>query len=76
MFGDDAIYARTPAGQREVVFDERKLSGLERRFLLMVNGNTPLRALLDLIGAEGNVAASIRRLVDLGLLDLKEQDRQ
>ena len=40
---DEAIYRRTTAGQREVIFDQEQLPPMARRFLLLVNGETPLR---------------------------------
>jgi len=41
FLSDEAIYIRTAAGQREVIFDPQRLPHIARRFLLLVNGATP-----------------------------------
>jgi len=64
LLDDDVVYAKTHFGHREILFGEHDLTMLERRFLMVVNGNTPLQALLtDSICA----ATFIPRSVDCSL---------
>ena len=68
---DDAVYRRTLAGQREVIFNRRPLAAISRRLLLLVNGETPLRTLLDLVGeSDQRWAERVFQLVDEKLIDL------
>jgi hypothetical protein len=74
---DDAVYRRTLAGQREVVFNQRPLAAISRRLLLLVNGETPLRILLDLVGErDQRWAERIFQLVDDKLIELCEPPSQ
>jgi hypothetical protein len=72
LLHDDAVYRRTPAGQRELTDRHGHLTSLERRFLSAVTGHTPLRVLLDLgldhpgVG-EAIVSLAARKLVKLEL---------
>lgn len=69
LLDDQVIYSRTPAGQREVIFSDSLLEPPAQRLLLLVNGETPLRTLLDLLRLDGpSVGDAIVRLVDQGLL--------
>ncbi|RZU02611.1 hypothetical protein [Rivibacter subsaxonicus] len=75
--GDDAVYTRTTAGQREVVFNQRALAPIARSLLLLVNGETPLRHLLDLLDQQDQrMAEQLLRLVDEGLVELRGHPRQ
>ncbi len=68
---DSTVFGRTTLGQREVIFSHRDLTSLQRRFLLMVNGRTSLRYLLDLLAMNDECASdSILQLVDQGLLEV------
>jgi hypothetical protein len=68
---DDAVYGRTTAGQREVIFNQRPLAPISRRLLLLVNGETPLRNLLDLLeGHDQRLAERVLQLVDEKLIEL------
>jgi len=69
---DEAIYRRTTAGQREVIFDHAQLPPMARRFLLLVNGETPLRDLLDLLQLQGeHVGEAVLQLIDSGLIEMR-----
>ena len=69
---DEAIYRRTTAGQREVIFDHAQLPPMARRFLLLVNGETPLRDLLDLLQLQGeHVGDAVLQLIDYGLIEMR-----
>jgi hypothetical protein len=68
---DDAIYRRTPAGQRELLVAAADLSPFERRFLAVVTGYTSLRVLLDM-GRDGpGIGDAIMRLVEHRLIALE-----
>lgn len=69
---DQAVYRRTPAGQRELLDPKSKLSAIERRLLGVVTGHTPLRVLLDMIPYHPEIAAAILALLDRRLLMLQE----
>lgn len=70
LLRDDTVYQRTLAGQREAVAERIELSPNARRFLLIVNGETPLRVLLDLLRLEDeSVISTILHLVELGLIE-------
>ena len=69
FLSDEAIYIRTAAGQREVIFDPQRLPHIARRFLLLVNGATPLRDLLDLLQLQDEHAGDVvLALIDQGLI--------
>jgi hypothetical protein len=67
-FDDATVYMRTPGGQREAVFGSRVLSKDQRRLLLMINGYTPLRALVDLCPDVADMIAAIGHLVETDLI--------
>ena len=74
---DEAVYRRTPAGQREVIFDHEELAPMARRFLLLVNGETPLRDLLDLLQMQGeHVGDAVLELVDQGFIEMRLRARR
>lgn len=69
LLGDDVVYRRTTGGQRELVMDAGRCSGLERRFLAAVTGHTPLRVLLDM-GFDGpGISAAVETLVAKRLIE-------
>jgi len=69
---DEAIYRRTTAGQREVIFDHQQLPPMARRFLLLVNGETPLRDLLDLLQVQDeHVGEAVLQLVEQGFIEMR-----
>ncbi|MGY4827632.1 hypothetical protein ACVNIS_03535 [Sphaerotilaceae bacterium SBD11-9] len=73
LLRDDTVYQRTQAGQREAVAKRLDLSPNARRLLLIVNGETPLRVLLDLLRLEDeSVIPTILHLVELGLIAQRE----
>ncbi len=47
LMNDDVVLRRTSAGQHEVIAPSRLLDGTTQRLLLVVNGFTPLRQLID-----------------------------
>jgi hypothetical protein len=73
MYMDDAaVYRRTVAGEREVLFQRRALAPTARRLLLLVNGETPLRHLLDMLEHyDEHMGRAVLQLVDEGLIDLR-----
>ena len=68
LLSDDALYRRTPAGQRELIDPRRRLSTQEKRFLSAVTGYTPLRVLLDLGLDAPGIHQVVRDLVAHGLM--------
>lgn len=70
LFDDDAVYRRTVAGQRELVLPSGQLSALERRFLSVVTGHTPLRVLIDFGADEPDVRPAIAKLLAMRLIEL------
>ena len=75
LLDDQVVYSRTPAGQREVIFSDSLLEPPAQRLLLLVNGETPLRTLLDLLRLDGpNVGDAIVRLVDQGLIAARSEE--
>jgi hypothetical protein len=74
LLADDAVYRRTPAGQRELTDRHSRLTRLERKFLSAVTGHTPLRSLLDLGLDEPGIAEVIVSLASRGLLKLEEPE--
>ena len=76
LLDDTAVYRRTVAGQLEL-FDRRaRLSQLERRFLSVVTGYTPLRVLLNMGLDEQGVGEAILALVDRRLINLENPEAQ
>ena len=72
LLDDETVFTRTTLGQREVIFNHLPLPPMARRLLLLVNGETPLRTLLDLLQWQGEDAGdSILKLVDQGLIDIR-----
>ena len=71
LLDDEAIYRRTPAGQRELTDPHSRLSTLERRLLSVVTGHTPLRVLLDLGFDAPGVGHAIVALVNRGAMKLE-----
>lgn len=67
---DQAIYRRTAAGQRELVDPNGLLSPIERQFLGIVTGLTPLRVLLDLGVDRAGISTAILSLADRRLIEL------
>jgi hypothetical protein len=74
LLADDAVFRRTREGQRELVSDSLRLSTFERRFLGAFTGYTPLRVLLDLGLHSSEASRTVARLVELGMIELVEQD--
>jgi len=73
LLADDAVFERTPEGQRELVSESPRLSRQERGFLSSVTGHTPLRVLFD-VGVQASGAGyAIRRLMELGMIRLVEE---
>jgi hypothetical protein len=71
---DAAVYRRTAAGEREVIYDGRGLAPTARRLLLLVNGETPLRHLLDMLEQyDAQMGKSVLQLVDEGLIEFRAE---
>ena len=68
---DQAVYRRTAAGQRELVGNVGRLSLVERRFLSVVTGHTPLRVLLDMGMDEPGIGEAIVTLVERRFIKLE-----
>jgi hypothetical protein len=64
----NAVYRRTRAGQRELISPSGQLQPLERRFLAVVTGHTPLQVLQDLVGDEPALADAVATLRARGLI--------
>jgi hypothetical protein len=74
---DEAVYARTVAGQREAIFGREPLAPMARQLLLLANGETPLRRLLDLLQLQDvHVSDAILELVDRGLVEIRIASRR
>lgn len=72
LLGDEAVFGRTVAGQEEVIFDRQLLAAPARRLLLLVNGETPLRVLLDLLHLQDSSAgAAVLQLLQKGLVEFR-----
>jgi hypothetical protein len=74
LLNDEAVYRRTPAGQRELTGRHARLSALEQRFLSAVTGHTPLRVLLDLGLDEPGIGDAIVSLAARGLIGLERSE--
>jgi hypothetical protein len=74
FLSDDVIYARTAKGQRELVSPSLGLDPLERRFLGVVTGHTPLRVLIDLGLQDPGLQDAIIALLDKSLLSVDAKD--
>ncbi|AKJ28357.1 hypothetical protein [Caldimonas brevitalea] len=75
VFSDEMVYQRTVRGQRTLVFSPESLAVPARRFLAMVNGHTPLRALLDLGFPIDDMRPPIYSLVEQGLIEARSIQR-
>ena len=71
LLDDHAIHGRTAAGQRELLDTSSRLSRVERRFLSVITGYTPLRVLLDMGLDEPGIAGAIVALADLQFIKLE-----
>lgn len=71
LLDDDAVHGRTAAGQRELLDASSRLSRVERRFLSVVTGYTPLRVLLDMGLEEPGIAQAIVALAELKYIKLE-----
>lgn len=69
ILDDNVVFRRTKAGEQEVLSRARRLSHATQRFLTLVNGNTPLRVLLDLAFSSGHMHDEISYLVQEGLIE-------
>jgi hypothetical protein len=70
LLHDEAVFQRTPAGQRELTNAHPRVSPLEARFLSAVTGHTPLRVLLDLGLDKPGIGVAIVSLAEHGLIRL------
>ena len=71
FLNDDAIHRRTPAGQRALLDPRVDLTHVERRFLSVVTGYTPLHVLLDMGVDDADMAAAITALAERGFIALE-----
>jgi hypothetical protein len=65
-------FERTRAGQQDMLTAQTVLSPAERRLLALVNGHTPLRDLLALLGETEVPQASVMTLLNSGLIRRSE----
>lgn len=72
LFNDNAVHRRTPSGQAALLSRSRELSRVEKRFLGVVTGLTPLRVLLDMGFDDPALAPAISRLAELGYIEIVE----
>lgn len=64
----DEVFRRTLRGQQAVLAGLPNLGDLERRLLLIVNGETPLRALSQLAPMVTQ-SSHVERLLNAGLIE-------
>jgi hypothetical protein len=69
LLHDDVVLRRTVAGQHEVIAPERMLDEQSAQLLMLVNGYTPLGALIDTCFPDADIGASVLRLVGDGLIE-------
>jgi hypothetical protein len=73
LLDDRCVYVRTARGQRSVVTDSG-LSDTEKSLLLMANGHTQLRILIDKLPDASDFAHSVKNLHARGLIELVEPE--
>jgi hypothetical protein len=71
LLDDRCVYVRTAKGQRHAAADSG-LGGTEKSLLLMANGHSQLRILIDKLPAASDFAQSVKNLYDRGLIELVE----
>jgi hypothetical protein len=71
LLNDQAIFRRTPAGQRELLATIGRLAPLERQFLSATTGYTPLRVLLDMGLDQPGIGDAIMNLAERRLICLE-----
>ena len=72
LLDDQALFRRTPAGQRELLDTRSSLTAVERKFLAVVTGHTPLRVLLEMGLDQPDIAATIMSLAGRGLIAIED----
>jgi hypothetical protein len=72
LFADEAVLFRTQLGQRVAAADALELSGAQRSLLLLVNGVTPLRSLLDLWGFRTDPLPVLLDLLEMKLVAVRD----
>lgn len=73
-FDRDAVYRRTHAGQRELISPSGRLQPLERRFLALVTGHTPVHVLEELAGHDPQLSGAVTALCAQGLIDQEDDE--
>jgi hypothetical protein len=63
---------RTRAGQQDMLTCQASLTPMERRLMAIINGHTPLRDLLALLGETEVPQASVMTLLKAGLIRRSE----
>jgi hypothetical protein len=71
LLDDRCVYERTAGGQRSVAADAG-LNDTEKSLLLMANGHTQLRVLIDKLPDASDFAQSVKNLHARGLIELVE----
>lgn len=70
---DEAIYGQTHKGSAMAAGGACELDTAARRLLLLVNGFTPLRSLVEMVEPAGDVRRALEHLVQHRLIELVEQ---
>jgi hypothetical protein len=73
LLHDDVVLRRTVAGQHEVIAPERSLDEQATQLLMLVNGYTPLGALIDTCFPDADIRASVLTLTAHGLIEPVQQ---
>ncbi|MCW7538078.1 hypothetical protein OOT46_09480 [Aquabacterium sp. A7-Y] len=74
LFAEQAVFRRTPAGQREVLVETLPLAPQARRFLAVINGHTPLHVLLALGFGGQDMQPHVEALLEAGLIEVCPAD--
>lgn len=69
LFGDEAVFQRTIAGQHELISPSGQLDRLESWLLAAVTGHTPLRMLTELCSAAPTLHTAAATLHARGLVE-------
>jgi hypothetical protein len=69
LLSDDAVFRRTPLGQRELAWPSTQLTATQRLVLAVVSGCTPLRAVFDQAGCSKGMKESIEGLIRKRLIE-------
>jgi hypothetical protein len=65
---DEAVFAKTGRGQREIEKRSHGLDARHRTLLIMLDGRRPVSELRQMLGNGENLAPMLLHLVELGLI--------